>query len=122
MTDLFTCNLSSLSFHDVDQFLGLSLPEDKRLPESSQIDYKQELPPDLGEDVAALANTYGYLRWADLLGDQVGQESKQRSCGMGRGTTWLRFVSESLLSHPFLGAPATGIRHRRGAEHQWRHS
>ena len=90
MTDLFTCNLSSLSFHDVDQFLGLSLPEDKRLPESSQIDYKQELPPDLGEDVAALANTYGYLRWADLLGDQVGQEQKQHSHTVGWDATRFR--------------------------------
>jgi hypothetical protein len=70
MTDLFTCKLTPLSFQDVDEFLGLSLPEDKRLPESSQIDYKQDLPGDLGDDVAALANTYGGLIFLGIKSDK----------------------------------------------------
>src|SRR5260370_22705381 len=70
MADFFTSNLTGLSLQDVDEFLGLSLPEDKRLPESSQIDYKKEFPPDLGDDVAALANTYGGLIFLGIKSDK----------------------------------------------------
>lgn len=70
MADLFNCKLTPLSFQDVDEFLGLSLPVDKRLPESSQIDYKQDLPGDLGDDVAALANTYGGLIFLGIKSDK----------------------------------------------------
>ncbi len=37
MTDLFTCNLSSVSFQALEEFLGLSQAQEKRLPESSHI-------------------------------------------------------------------------------------
>jgi len=70
MADLFTRKLTPLSFQDVDEFLGLSLPTDKRLPESSRIDYKQDLPGDLGDDVAALANTYGGLIFLGIKSDR----------------------------------------------------
>ena len=70
MADLFTCKLTPLPFEGVDEFLGLSLPEDKRLPESSQIDYKQDFPADLGHDVAALANTYGGLIFLGIQSDR----------------------------------------------------
>jgi hypothetical protein len=70
MPDLFTCDLSVLSFQDVDEFLGLSLPEDKRLPENSRIDYKKDFPSDLGDDVAALANAYGGLIFLGIKSDK----------------------------------------------------
>src|ERR1700674_3433587 len=70
MADLFTCNFAPLSFQDVDEFLGLSLPEDKRLPENSRIDYKQDFPSDIGDDVAALSNAYGGLIFLGIKSDK----------------------------------------------------
>src|ERR1700722_13996021 len=70
MPDLFTCDLSVLSFQDVDEFLGLSLPEDKRLPENSRIDYKKDFPPDVGDAIAALANAYGGLIFLGIKSDK----------------------------------------------------
>jgi hypothetical protein len=49
MADLLSCDLTKLSLKDVDEFLGLSLPENQRVAESGRIEYKEDLPQDLGE-------------------------------------------------------------------------
>lgn len=72
MSDLLTCDLNTISLQDVDEYLGLSQPENLRLSESSRIDYKEELPADLGDDVAALANTYGGLILIGIKADKKG--------------------------------------------------
>jgi hypothetical protein len=70
MTDLLTSNLTGLALKDIDDFLGLSLPEDQRVPESSRVDYKEDMPQDLGNDVAALANSYGGLIFLGIRSDK----------------------------------------------------
>jgi hypothetical protein len=98
MADLFTCKLTPLSFQDVDEFLGLSLPEDKRLPESSQIDYKQDLPGDLGDDVAALANTYGGLIFLGIKSDKNRNNVPVQWDGVHLGSDPSVRVSSRILS------------------------
>src|SRR5208283_3830193 len=60
----------TLSLKDVDEFLGLSLPENQRAPESSRIEYKEAFPQDFGDDVAALANAYGGLIFLGIKADR----------------------------------------------------
>jgi hypothetical protein len=102
MADLFTCKLTRLSFQDVDEFLGLSLPEDKRLPESSQIDYKQDFPADLGDDVAALTNTYGGLIFLGIKSDRNRNNVPVQWEGVQLGSDPSVRVSSRILStvHP----------------------
>lgn len=59
MPDLNSANLEALNLEDVKNFLCLDLPPEKRPPEGPQLDYKEAFIPDLGETVAAFANTYG---------------------------------------------------------------
>src|SRR5260370_16162241 len=102
MADFFTSNLTVLSLQDVDEFLGLSLPEDKRLPESSQIDYKQDFPADLGDDVAALANTYGGLIFLGIKSDRNRNNVPVQWEGVQLGSDPSVRVSSRILStvHP----------------------
>lgn len=61
MPDLFSDDLSNLKLQDLEDFLGLHLEERQRPIEGPQLDFKVDLPNDLGDSVAALANTYGGL-------------------------------------------------------------
>jgi len=70
MADLLTCNLTTVSFEDVDEFLGLSQPENQRVPENSRIEYKEDFPRDLGDEIAALANGYGGLIFLGIKADK----------------------------------------------------
>lgn len=59
MPDLFTGSLDQIALADVERFLNLQGPESARPIEGPRLDYKSDLPQDIGRDVAALANTYG---------------------------------------------------------------
>lgn len=61
MSNLFAADLEKLRLTDLEGFLGLSGPEDQRPPEGSRIDFKESLPSDIGDDVAAMSNSYGGL-------------------------------------------------------------
>ncbi len=54
-TDLYAADLDRLTFDDVSNFVGIGQEEGTRL------DYKDQVPQDLGDVVAAFANTYGGL-------------------------------------------------------------
>lgn len=70
MPNLFSCDLTTLSLRDIDEFLGLSQPENLRIPESGRIEYKADMPQDLGDDIAALANGYGGLLFLGIKSDK----------------------------------------------------
>lgn len=59
MANLFSDSLSTIKLSDVEQFLNLQGPESSRPIEGPRLDFKKDLPQDIGRDVAALANTYG---------------------------------------------------------------
>src|SRR5436309_14715557 len=61
MINLFTGDLASMSEEDVVAFLRLAESEDNRPVEGPRIDYKKEMPQDLGDAIAALANSFGGL-------------------------------------------------------------
>jgi hypothetical protein len=50
---LWSTNLTELTIEQLNEFLQMNLPEGDRL------DYKVDLPSDLGKTIAAFANTYG---------------------------------------------------------------
>lgn len=55
VTDLYAADLDRLTFDDVSKFVSIGQEEGTRL------DYKDQVPQDLGDVVAAFANTYGGL-------------------------------------------------------------
>jgi hypothetical protein len=59
--DLYLVDLSTIAFADVTDFLGWALPEPERTREGWRLDYKADVPKNLGELVAAFSNTFGGL-------------------------------------------------------------
>ncbi len=62
--DLFKADLDNITFSDIELFTGIhpsgsSRPENERPPEGIRLDYKVDMPDDIGKTVAAFANTYG---------------------------------------------------------------
>lgn len=73
MANLFLSDLSKMSSVDVESFLALSNPEDQRPTETSRLDFKESLPMDIGDSVAALSNTYGGLILIGVKADKAKQ-------------------------------------------------
>jgi hypothetical protein len=71
--NLFTSPLDKLTFPDIEAFLGLNLPEEKRIKENERIDYKEDVPEELGDWVAALANVAGGLIFIGIRSDKKKQ-------------------------------------------------
>lgn len=59
--DLFRSDLNHLTFNDILQFTAILRPETERPQENVRLDFKREVPNDLGDDITAFANTYGGL-------------------------------------------------------------
>jgi hypothetical protein len=57
--NLFTGPLEELRLEDVDAFLGLGGPREDRPRSGTRVDYAIDVPDDVGETVAAFANTDG---------------------------------------------------------------
>lgn len=62
--DLFKVDLDNITYTDIESFTGIHLtgssrPENERPPEGIRLDYKADMPDDLGKTVTAFANTYG---------------------------------------------------------------
>jgi hypothetical protein len=78
--DLYSCDLKTMTFDDVEAFVALDLPEGNR------VDYKGAIPQEIGDIVAAFSNTYGGIV---LLG--VGKSGSPRPIpGIPRGRTDLQ--------------------------------
>jgi hypothetical protein len=73
MPNLFTDPLSAITAQDITEFLALAYPENQRPPEGSQIEYKVDLPQDLGDSIAAFANAYGGLLLIGVESDKKKQ-------------------------------------------------
>src|ERR1039457_2152375 len=59
MSPLFSANVSELTESDLNDFLALGSPERRQPTEGTTLDFKREVPDDIGADVAAMANSYG---------------------------------------------------------------
>jgi hypothetical protein len=98
MANLLSCNLTTLTLQQIDEFLGLSLPENQRVPESGRIDYKEDFPQDLGDDVAALANSYGGLIFLGIKADKKKNNVPVRWGGTQLGSDPSARISNHILS------------------------
>jgi hypothetical protein len=79
--NLFVADLQKLTYADVEAFLGLDQSEDERPPEGVRLDYKADVPSDLGKDVAALANGAGGLL---VIGVEAPGGRPQKAVGVSR--------------------------------------
>lgn len=68
--DLFSVALESVTWKELESFLGLTLPEDQRLREGEKIDFKEQFPQELGEIVAGLCNASGGLIFIGIKADK----------------------------------------------------
>lgn len=59
--NLFVAPLEKVTERDVEDFLGINLPESQRLSEGPRLDFNTLIPENIGEDVAAFANASGGL-------------------------------------------------------------
>jgi hypothetical protein len=71
--NLFSAALDKIRFADVEAFLGFALPEEQRLKEGETIDYKDGIPDELGDWVAAFANVSGGLIFIGIKSDKKKQ-------------------------------------------------
>lgn len=77
--DLFTTNLESIDQDDVASFLGIHLPPEQRPTEGQRFDFKELLPENLGEDVAAFANTFGGLLVLGVEPHKSSEKKKEKN-------------------------------------------
>lgn len=73
MRNMFTDSVSAITAEDIREFLGLAYPENQRPQEGPRIDYKEDIPQELGECVAAFANTYGGLLFIGVKSEKAKQ-------------------------------------------------
>jgi hypothetical protein len=71
--NLFSSPLDRVTFRHLESFLGLALPENQRLKEGERIDYKVDIPQDLGDWVTAFANVSGGLIFVGIKSDKQKQ-------------------------------------------------
>jgi hypothetical protein len=56
--NLFVAPLEIVTERDVEEFLGINLPESQRLSEGPRLDFNTLIPENIGEDVAAFARLH----------------------------------------------------------------
>lgn len=71
--DFYSDDLSQIALVDVKSFLCLDCEESQRPTEGPTIEYKEMLPQDIGDDVAALSNTYGGLIFIGVKSNKAKQ-------------------------------------------------
>jgi hypothetical protein len=96
--NLFAASLDQLTLQDLESFLGLALPEEQRLKESERIDYKERVPQDLGDWVAALANASGGLIFVGIRSDKEKQNIPSAWCGIPKSTDLETQIVAKILS------------------------
>ncbi|MGO8786320.1 MAG: helix-turn-helix domain-containing protein [Terriglobia bacterium] len=98
MADLFTDALDSLTITEILAFLCLDLAEDKRPREGQRIDFKLDLPQDIGKDVAAMSNSDGGLIFIGVNADKAKQNVPVAADGVNLGVDAKARVTDRILS------------------------
>jgi hypothetical protein len=102
MANLLRDQLSSVKLSDVRDFLCLDRPQADRPAEGTQIDYKEDLPQDIGNDVAALSNTFGGLIFIGVTAPKEKQNIPVAIAGADLGEDATARITNRILStvHP----------------------
>lgn len=98
MGNLYTERLDSVTLEDILAFLSLDLPEDKRPPEGQRIDYKVDLPDDLGKTVASMSNADGGLILIGVKADKAKQNIPVAADGAALGADARARLANHILS------------------------
>jgi hypothetical protein len=102
MANLFSDPIDSLQLGDLDDFLGIDRPEADRPTEGPRVDFKKELPADIGDDVAALSNSQGGLIFVGVEARRAKQNIPVSRCGVRADADLRARITHLLLStvHP----------------------
>jgi hypothetical protein len=102
MANLFTDDLTQVTLRDVEQFLNLQAPATSRMIEGPRLDFKRDVPQDLGRDVAGLANRYGGLILIGVETDRTKRNVPASLAGTGLGNDPRARLANMILAsvHP----------------------
>ena len=98
MADLFNDQLSTISLDDAKAFLCLSRAEAERPSEGPLLDYKEFLPQDIGNNVAAMANSSGGLIFVGVKSVKVKQNIPVAIPGADIGPDAKARITDRILS------------------------
>lgn len=105
---LFVVSLENLTIEQIEDFCGMKALPDNRVKEGSRVDYKKEIPSDLGKDIASMANTSGGLV---LIGIEEDQGVPIRINGIDFGAddvkTQITNIAYSTIDYPLI--PEVGV-------------
>jgi predicted HTH transcriptional regulator len=105
---LFLDNLENLTIERIEDFCGMKALPDNRVKEGPRVDYKKEIPLDLGKDIASMANTSGGLV---LIGIEEDQGVPIRISGIDFGAddvkTRITSIAYSTIDYPLI--PEVGV-------------
>jgi predicted HTH transcriptional regulator len=96
--NLFTSRLDQIPFNIIEEFLGLNLPVDQRIPEGSRIDYNIVITQDLGDDVASFANVDGGLIFIGIRSDKALQNVPVEWPGLPHRADYGTQITSRILS------------------------
>ena len=102
MANLFTGDLSQVTFSDIEQFLNLKAPPSLRTAEGPRLDFKQDVSRDLGWHVAGLANRYGGILLIGVETDKAKKNVPHSMPGADLGNDPRARLTDKILAsvHP----------------------
>jgi hypothetical protein len=102
MANLFTGDISQVTLSDVEQFLNLNASPSSRATEGPRLDFKQDVPQDLGWHVAGLANTYGGILLIGIETDKTRKNVPNSISGADLGNDPRARLTDKILAsvHP----------------------
>ena len=98
--NLFLDDLEEVERADLENFLRLDQPDETQRPvEGPRLDFKSDVPDDIGDDVAGLANTYGGLILIGVKSDKEKHNIPLELVGVhvGHGD-WIARITQKVLS------------------------
>ena len=105
--DLYTADIDSVSFNDIEGFLGMSSPVELRPTEGVLLDFKVSDSGDWVDSVTAFANTAGGILLLGVDGD------KTKNNGPHYGT--LEVIQRPSGAPPFPGSHRVSSRRDKGS-------
>lgn len=102
-TSLFLAELETVTLNDIEGFCCINAPPDQRVKEGTRVDYKRDLPKDLGKTISAMANTSGGLIIIGVEENQ-GVPTKIDGISLGQGDIKTRITN---IAYSTIDPPLT---------------
>jgi len=98
MADLFIDALDTLTITDILGFLCIDRAENKGPTEGQRIDFKEDLPQNIGHDVAAMSNSCGGLIFIGVKADKAKQNVPVAAEGVNLGVDAKARITDRIVS------------------------